>query len=199
MANRTLIGAKLSEAQKELDLFTSFNLDPVITPTSYPQANRKLRDGLKSTHYRAQDEALRKLLHFHFCTDEENIVRKAFLTIDRNLNITPDRSKFVSLLAQNFLACAHGASPSPEIDQLLAEISTSEAKRSTKTAGLPLLEVPAKVSHAFRVYAGNEGVATLSNRQAGVNVLIVYKRGRLLLCLRPLPQSWLARFFHRAR
>jgi hypothetical protein len=189
MANGSLLGAKLPDAQKQVDLFTWFFFTKVDEPPS---------DGAQNaTVFRPNGPAFHNLVKLELEIAADETITKASLHIERAFIENPSQCVFAADLAKSFVRYADA----PSVDELAQEINARTMARSSQPIILrgSAPSVSGKPSAAYRVYAGEAsrqslGNMALENRTIGDKRVFVITIGGT----KP-PQGWFSRLIQRAR
>jgi len=176
-----LLGIKLSDAQKSLDLFTWFFFTKVGESAGDPGA----------VVFRPNGAAFQRLVKLELTLAGDETITAASLHVLHSF--IDANSANAGDVAKSFVRYADG----PGISALSEEIMVRGLQRSRQVVLLrgQLPDLPANPSPAYQVAAGKAkrvtvGNLTLENRESAL-VLSLGEKTR--------PQGWIARLIHRAR
>jgi hypothetical protein len=186
----SLLGSTLSDAKKNVNLFTWFCFTPADEPLEFPTPG--------ALAFRPSGEAFRQLVAVELVLAPDEIITRATMQMSRSFIDNPAQSANAGDLLKSFVFFGND----PGVGKLAEEIMARSLGRSSR----PVItrgdgpQASGAPSACYQVVGGQRETATLGNmvllnrRQPGEPTLVIDIEGAAAK-----PQGWFSRLFHRAR
>jgi hypothetical protein len=187
-----LLGRTVSDAQKNVDLFTWFCFTPADEPLEVPTPGALV--------FRPSGDTFRRLVAVELTVAPDETITRATMQMLRRFIDNADQATNAGDLLKSFVYFGSD----PGMEKLAEEIMARSFGRSSR----PVImrgdgpQAPGTPSPCYEVVAGQREIATLGNtvfsnrRQPGEPTLVIDIGGPAA----PIkPQGWFSRLFHRAR